>query len=182
MSNRAVPGRRSARRGFTLIEVTVVVLVLAILVTGAFLRLNAAREGQQHRAFLQALRRIVVQSREAAIREGQPVRLEYSEGSGFESSWDGETGDRQSVARVQVPDDLTVTRFVAGGNEMSSGDWALMFHPDGTTDGGGVQITREQAVWSLQVDRLTGATRLERETLPDPSEARWQAGDYEQRL
>jgi len=70
------PGRRPAlARGFTLIEVMIVLIIVAIMATGINLGLDTVHGRDESRA-LERLRRVLEATAERAMNRGQPLAVE----------------------------------------------------------------------------------------------------------
>ncbi len=85
------------------------------------------------------------------------------------------------VKDVSIPAPLQIQNFRQGTNNSDSGSWALHFYPDGTSDGGGLEIHAGSDVRSVVVDKY-GLSTLSAGALPDESNVIWTAGTYAQKI
>lgn len=171
-------------RAFTLIELSVLVLLIALVAAAVAPNLAALKRSRVEREFPIALRRFAVEARERAISSGTPLALTFGDQlqvlSLVQVSTDG-TGN-QPLKQLSLTSELQTGRLELAGSESNSADWILRFFPDGTSDGGGVEFTRGNQTFCLVVDAATGASRLLDGQLPDTLGQRWQAGEIEHRL
>lgn len=174
---------RAARRqrGFTLIElgvVTFILLLLAALAAPNFLQME---EGQRARSSVAALSRLAIQARETAIVHQTTTKLTYDDAGGqIVLKEERQDEDDATVASVNLAGGVQARDFRLNGNSSSAGDWELRFYADGKSDEGGVSVDDAGRIWSLTVDKY-GIAKLQEGDLPDESQTRWQAGDYEHR-
>lgn len=190
---------RMNKRGFTLIEITVVVAVIVILAATAVPGLFAARRSREARAFFSNLRDLGVRARNEAIRLPATVVLTYDEAeTRFQLEVEVEEEGTSSLSRsttqetepaeerlqgteVVVPEGITVQSFRANGDDTTASEWRIRFFPDGRSDGGGLQIEDAGIIQSWVVDD-SGRERLLEVELTETEAERWEAGQHEQRL
>lgn len=166
-------------RGFTLIELSVVIAILALLAATVFARIAAIKDSQTYHAFVNQLGEIGTQTREEAIALAKPVDLEFdSTNNRFSIHTVDDNGGDQVLSSLPVPAGYTPQRFQLSGKDSDAGEWKLYFYPDGSSDGGGVQISQGNNTISLYCDATTGKSKLTHDQLPDPSSLNWIAGDY----
>ena len=194
-SLRAVTNRR--QRGITLIEMSVVVVIIMIMATLIQPNYTHLKEGLNQRAFTANLRSEVLKGRSMAIQDGKTVTLGYDGGSSnvtlSEPSVDSTDSSQAATAvntlkdqptevvhQIAIPSGVTLANFRVGSADIGAGDFKLRFYPDGRCDGGGIELQIGKATQSLKIDvkgyptYLTGA-------LPDSTNEVWAAGTYEQR-
>jgi len=125
-----------------------------------------------------------MEARERAISDGRTYALSFGDQlqrlTLIEPSLDG--AQDTEISAVQLTSTVQTGRLEIQGREANSADWVLNFYPDGSSDGGGVEFRRGNAVFALQVQAANGAIRLIDGPLPDVSTQRWQAGEIEHRL
>lgn len=171
---------KKSKRGFTLIEMGVVITLVAL--GAALITPNLARwqSGAARRAFPSELRRLFSNARETAILARAPRSVSYSEeASGFTVSWeDSETSESRSGATVRLPSGIELGRMTSGGNEATPADWRVEIQPDGTTEAAGFELLESEATMALTISK-DGHVRLLAGSLPEPETERWQAGDLE---
>ncbi len=171
--------RVKIRRGYTLVEMSVVVMIIALLAAAVVPNLVSLKTGRELRQFRTDLRQLAAQARESAISTG--AELEMSFASGQFTIQSPATDSTVQPKQLAVPDAVTTNRFELAGADAAEGDWKLRFYPDGTTDGGGVELREGQDAFALQIKK-NGETTLIDGALPDATTDRWQAGEHEQRL
>ncbi len=157
--------------------VVVVLMLFAAMVVPNLATQKASRERSE---FYQALNRIAGNAREMAVADGRTTRLSLESGgrtlSIFQEDAEGEEIERQVV---DVPEDIQTTSVQADGSDGGS-EWSVKFYPDGTSDGGGIELSDAGRVRSLDV-ATDGRIQLIEGPLPEKSEDKWPAGDYEKR-
>jgi prepilin-type N-terminal cleavage/methylation domain-containing protein len=193
-------------RGFTLVEMTVVLVVLVVMVSLIAPNIFSMQSAQAQRSSYGKALDFARQAREDAIESGTTYALAYDPSkSQFlikrqappDSSATSagnlpppaprplanvqSVSDLQDVTSLQLPEGVEANKFQAQDNSVDPSSWLVHFYPDGTSDGGGVEIARGQAIDSLQVTQDGLPTLVEGE-LPDASEQQWQAGTYAQKI
>lgn len=168
-----------ARIGFTLIEVVVVLTVLGVMIAAVTPNLVATIKSGREHTFLNQLTALGTEAREKAISSAAPVDLEYdATGNQFRIHGTNPAGGDVFFSSLSVPATLQVDRFILAGKDSDPNSWKLFFYPDGTTDGGGAQLSGSQTdIMSLYVDAGTGLSQLLHDKLPDTTTLTWPAGD-----
>lgn len=164
----------SWRRGFTLMELMVVVTVILIATLFILPMFMQQRAAQTDRAFRTDLRRLAQLAREQAIRTQETVTLRIETGAQeMRVEPDGPT--------ARVPESVSYDGGQTGPRDTQvSGDWSMEFRPDGTTEGGWVQFSQGESPLFLLV-RPDGSSELT-DTQPEPRRNEtWSAGEYERR-
>lgn len=174
------PNSKPLARGFTLIELTVVVAVLSLLAAAIMPNLASFERGRQLRSFLTNLPLMAARAREMAISYGYPVDLEYDDGANqLVIHSKDQNGDDQTLSTLALPSGFSASRFMLGQNESDGSSWKLAFYPDGTSDGGGLELRKpDNTILSLHVFANDGRSELLNDSLPDPKQDSWPAGDY----
>ena len=172
--------RARLRAAFTLVELTVVVAVLLILSAAVVPNLIAMENSQRERAFYNTLANMPAQAREKAIAQGRTVSLQYNDTANqFQLHTTDDNGNDQTATTLDLLPGIQVNRVVLGTNDSSPTDWKLNFYPDGSSDGGGAEMSLpDSTAVSLSVEAANGHSQLLGDRLPDPNSQRWQAGDY----
>lgn len=165
------------RRGFTLIELSVAIVVLALLSALVAPRLVSMRSGQEARAAKFAVRDFARDARMRAIQEGATVVVRGSGQSSIEMVRLGTTEGEESVLRsLELPEGVRV-----GSGDGASAEWEVRFFTDGRAEGRGVEIEHDGATDSVVV-AADGSVTLREGALPEPTQETWPAGENERRL
>jgi hypothetical protein len=85
------------------------------------------------------------------------------------------------VKALSIPPALKPDTFRAGTSTSDPSSWAIHFYPDGTSDGGGFQISAGSNIQSVLVDKY-GLGTLQPGQLPDTTDQVWTAGSYAQKI
>jgi type II secretory pathway pseudopilin PulG len=86
--------------------------------------------------------------------------------------------DLEQVSNYDLPSQVQASKFVAIDDAVDGASWIVHFYPDGTSDGGGVELSEGgTTTQSIQVDK-SGISTLVDGSLPDSTEQLWQAGTY----
>ncbi len=167
-------------KGFTLIEVSVVVLIFALFSALVVPRLYSLRRGDDVRKFTIELPGAIRTIRANAISRSESLVLAYDSQS---NELQVQSVDGQEVgSSVSIPADVEVTGARIGKSDAAGSDWELRFYSDGTCDGGGINFSFDGKAQSLQLYAQTGAGRWVDGELPELGTDEWQAGELEQRV
>lgn len=169
------------RRGFTLIEITTVILILSMIAAIVLPSIAATMKSQRMRSYLNDLERLTIEASGIARQSGEIVSL-VSDGEGrfqIQREVDGE--EPVPVSQVTPVPGVQVVNHRLASNDMGNEEWSIRFYSDGTADAGGVQIEEPAETWALVIDPKSGRGRIQRGELPDMATDQWEAGDYVQR-
>jgi prepilin-type N-terminal cleavage/methylation domain-containing protein len=171
-------------RGFTLVEMTVVVAVLAMLAAVVLPRFIALEAGQESRDFASALMRLGTDARLIAIETGQQVEVTFDEDRGLIvlSTLDEETLVPTENKTISVPSSHELSAFVAAGEFMTPAEWMLDFHPDGSGRSGGIEVRDGEYTYHITINGHDGTSKRMEGQLEEAGEVEWQAGELEQRV
>ena len=138
-------GDRAAERGFTLLELLVVLAVLGLALTFAVpaFRPDAlvlSRTGGELASALKA-------TRATAIAQGRPQSVTVDASARLVTPG--------GAASVEVPQGAVLAFAATAGRPQAEGG-RLVFYPDGSASGGSVTLTLRQRVWRADIDWLTG--------------------------
>lgn len=170
------------RRGFTLIEISTIVVILAMIAAITYPSLASVVKSQRIRSYLQDVERLTTDARGIAVQTGQTVSL-VSDGEGsFQIRASSEESDEGQVFEQIAPvQGISATSFRLGSDDIGADEWELRFYEDGTADPGGVLLTEANETWALVIEPKTGRGRIQRGELPDTTLTEWEAGDYVRR-
>lgn len=160
-----------------MIELSVIVLILAVLAATVVPRLLAYRQGSEVRSFATRLQGLAEEARTRSSSSGEVVRLTFSEsdrrfGLQLESNED-------SSGRLAMPDAIELEASRSGSEQASGGDWSMRFFPDGTCEGGGIQFDFDGDARTLTINGKSGRSKWIAGPLAEPTDERWQAGELE---
>ena len=172
----------SKKRGFTLVEMGVVVLIVALFAAMVMPAMARWRAGEEYRSFPGRLLRFVGRAKQEAIERKQSRSIAYdATTSEFKMTYiDPETAVDQESGRLAVPVEMELGRLVYLGNDSSVDSWKLTFYQDGTSDDGGFEVRNQDQYISITTDAL-GHIKMMRDALPEQSDVRWTAGENEVR-
>jgi general secretion pathway protein H len=137
---------RSASRGFTLLEMLVVLVLISIAIGlvgfGLQKGMHSASERKVVAQMVQALRA----TRSAAIISGQTEETKFD--------LRARTFQAPGQRMVQWPEDLGVQL-----NTASELDSSFAFHPDGSSSGGNLVLFHGERNWRIDIAWLTGSVK-----------------------
>ncbi len=145
-------GARSSARGFTLLEI---LLVLAIMALAAALTLPALvrPSGSELRAATATLAGGLRRAREAAVNSNREATLTLD--------LDRHTFTVSGEPRGRgLPPELELALFTARSELDGERTGRIRFFPDGSSTGGRVSLTSGQRRYHVDVDWLTGQVRV----------------------
>jgi len=174
--------RANKKSGFTLMEMSVVILIIALFATMVVPAMARWLEGNEYRAFPGRLLRLVGQTKQSAIDNKQTRSVGYDATTGeFRMYWtDPDSSVEQEGQRLSLPAGLDMGRMVYLGNDTSADNWQMTFYADGTAAESGVELRNQDQYLSVAVDKL-GQIKETKDALPDPTTVRWSAGENETR-
>ena len=141
-------------RGFTLVELLVVLVLAALLVGLVGPQLASGVPGSELRAGARDLASALRQARADAISSGEEQRLVLNvEDNRFELSGSGRSGS--------LPGDLRLRIDTSRGEVIDQHRAGIRFFADGSATGGRIQLNGNGRILVVDVDWLTGRTRIE---------------------
>jgi general secretion pathway protein H len=152
MHRRSAQRRVGANRGFTLIEVIAVVLIMALTATIVMVSLGTGLEGARVRAASKELAAALRFTRTQAIvkREAQVLTVDV----------DQRTYQAPGRKPVELPAKLELKLLTAAQEQVSDGVGNIRFFPDGSSTGGHIELILDDARWRIDVGWLTGEVLL----------------------
>ena len=150
--------RRPAPRGFTLLEI---VLVMAIIALASVLAAAAMGGGFRSMQLSESARRVASNlryTRAQAIATGQVQR--------FTIDPRGHDWHAPKAHHGTIPPKLGIAFIGAREVQPRAGVGAIAFFPDGASTGGRVQLSAGKAVWTVDVAWLTGQVKITHGTVP----------------
>ncbi len=143
---------RSAARGFTLLEIILVIGIIALASVLAASAMGGGFKGMQLKAAAKQIASNLRYTRAEAIQTGTPQRFEIDPGKHTWQAPKSHHGD--------IPAKLGITFFGAREVQPATGVGAIQFFPDGASTGGRIQLTSGTAVWNVDVTWLTGQVEV----------------------
>jgi type II secretory pathway pseudopilin PulG len=195
---------KNRRRGFTIVELGVVCIVLVAMTAIVLPNMLAIKRSRESWQFEQGLQRLVASASEEAINRNSEMVLTFDDGNNqfvlsVEAQDPSSTGvpigttqpvslngnsqdptQRNTVRSVKLPAGVTVQQYQKAGKSSNAGEWEIHFYPDATSDGGGVELSLGGASRTLYIDPR-GTFTYSTKALPEPNSTEWPAGDYERR-
>jgi general secretion pathway protein H len=141
----AFPHRR--RSGVTLLELLLGLLALVLVVFVVLPWARGAMAGLEAASAADAVADAMAEARSLAKSRGREVRLSIDAAGPDLDVEGGEFRRLSSGVRLSGPPPA------------ADGDGIILFHPDGSSDGGQVVVATGGMAWSLTVDRRTGLAR-----------------------
>ena len=151
------PGRGRAAEGFTFVEMTVVLLIIALGLVLAVPLMEGGLEAREVRRAARQIASTMHYCRGEAVALGAPQEMviDPDENSIHTTGW----------GRWAVLTDRAVIEEVQGGRAFEDGTVQILFFPNGSTSGGRVVVAgrRDRAEHRLRIalDPLLGTVRVE---------------------
>lgn len=173
------------RRGFTLIEMSTIIVILAMISAIAIPSIGAVVKSQRIRGYFQDVERLTIEAHGIATQTGQTVSL-VSDGEGsFQIQRQSEDSTAEdevtALGQVSTVQGIEILTFRLDSEDVAGDEWELRFYGDGTADSGGILFEEAGETWAFSVDPKSGRGRIERGELPDATLNQWEAGDYVRR-
>lgn len=134
-------------KGFTLLELMVVLTIASILLAVSSPAVKAMFQGAQYRSTVGEIVRLLHIAKYNALTTGQPVDLKITPRTS--------TLELSGRAPLQVPDPLVVEASVAEEYMQDSLTGVIRFYPDSTSTGGSIRVLRQDGSGvSIHIDWL----------------------------
>ena len=140
--------------GFTLLEVLVVLVIIAMATTLAAMALGGGLDGMRLRSSSKEIAAQLRYTRTQAIATGQPQRFSIDPRA---HRWQG-PGKRHGKIPASLGVEFTGAREV----QPRAGAGGILFFPDGASTGGRIQLSVKRAALRVDVAWLTGEVTLAR--------------------
>ena len=136
------------KKGFTLIEMLVVLVLVAMAGTIVFVRVGKSMTSRQTRVFAQDLVSLCKEARRMAVEKGEPTSVDiYSDERRCSTS-----GSRKVL---EIPAEMAIEGTGIGQSDEDV--YAIYFYPDGSSGGGELTLSIPgQKGYSFRIDMLTG--------------------------
>ncbi len=173
---------RNKKAGFTLIELTVVIFIVALFSALFAPNVAAFLKGDEYRTFRAETKSAFGFARESAIQAKAPHRVRIQESSRtIEVIRQGTDGQDQTVRTVDMAQQVTVSKVTLNGQDSNTETWEVTFYPDGSATKAGLELSTDGQLFAVQVNEVTGRSTFIDGELPEDTESRWEAGEREQR-
>ncbi|MDJ0611685.1 MAG: GspH/FimT family protein [Kiloniellales bacterium] len=146
----ACPGKP---RGFTLVELMVVLVIVGLLLTLAPVAFQSAVPSLQVKSAAQELAAVMRATRSRAIKENREHVVQVDVESG---RYRGGRADQEEV----LDPDIALSLLTAESELDENGGGRIRFYPDGTSTGGRVSLTLGDTTYHVLVDWLTGRIQV----------------------
>ena len=139
-------------RGFTLIEILVVMILIAVAGSLVYLNVGRSAAQKQGRMFAQEMIMLVKKARGTSLASSRPVAF-------YISSMDRLCWVEGSSSSVKVPENVLIQ---AQGVVQTDADvYGIYFYPDGSSSGGEISLSADgQLFFLFRVDMLTGLVSI----------------------
>jgi general secretion pathway protein H len=148
---------RQCRRGFTLIEMTVVLLIIAIGMTLAVPLIEGGFDSREVRRAARQIAATMVHCRVEAVSKAEPQGLVINAARNMISTSDW--------GRWAVLTDRAIIEKVDGGSPLGDGAVQVLFYPNGSTSGADVVVAsrrdRGRDRLRITLDPLVGTVRVQ---------------------
>lgn len=146
-----MPGPRG-QRGFTLIEIIVVLMLIALVVTIASVSVGQGLTGARVRS---ASRDLV-----AALRYTRGQAIVSQSEQVLELDLEHFTYTAPKRNPVELPKDMELRLLTAQQELTGEKSGRIRFYPDGSSTGGRIKVIRGQRAWDIEIAWLTGEIAL----------------------
>ena len=151
--HRHAAARRTAHRGFTLIELMVVFAIMAMVVALAPAAYDKLRDGVQYRDTVRTMMSQLRAARFTAVSQGVPVR--------FTVDLQKHTYGTEAATK-EIPEAVDVRTTVADREFVPGQAASIVFLASGGSTGGSVEVLRKTGAGTrLRVDWLSGRVTQE---------------------
>lgn len=143
---------RSAQRGFSLIEIILVIAIIALASVLAAAAMGGGFKGMQLKASARQIASNLRYTRAQAIETGQPQSFVIDPHAHQWRAPKAHHGD--------IPAKLGIVFTGAREVQPQAGEGAIVFFPDGAATGGRIQLTSGKSAWNIDVGWLTGQVQV----------------------
>ena len=135
-------------RGFTLIEILVVMILIAVSGSLVYLSVGRSAEQKQGKLFAQEMISLVKKARRMSMASSRPVAFHIS--SADRLCWVEGGG-----ASLEIPEKVLIQ--AQGIAQIDADVYGVYFYPDGSSSGGEITLSASgQPFFVFRVDILTG--------------------------
>jgi len=156
---------KSASKGFTLIEIIVVMLIISIAGSMVFMNLGKGADKREIKAFVEKMVSVCKQAGVTALASDAPVSFVISPMD--RQCWISvETPELESKKAKKsvfaIPGEILIE--AKGLTETKNGFYEIIFYPDGSSSGGDIAIRKgDTFAFFCRIDLLTGIVSVTQE-------------------
>lgn len=169
--------------GFTLIEVSVVIVVIAAMAVLVLPNMVAIEQSRQRRAAESALQRLPAEAREESRRLKAPVTVRVEGDELVMERWFvGEDAGREpeEIKRISLYGSVKIENVRQGSESYSPDEWEWTAYPDGSSPSANLEVTEGESTKMLYFPP-DGDGRWLLDGEEDPTEGGWDAGEVQVR-
>jgi len=139
--------------GFTLIELAVVLFIMVLGFSVVGINISSGHRGTEIRAAARDMVSALRYARGQALvkHEETVLTIDFAENT-------YRISNRDKVYRI--PEEVEVTLVTAQTETSGAGRAGIRFFPDGSSTGGRLTLERDQFVWRIDINWLTGQVQL----------------------
>ncbi|MFZ4508340.1 MAG: GspH/FimT family pseudopilin [Fimbriimonas sp.] len=178
--------RAKTGKGFTLIELSVVILLIALFAAAIVPNLGRQKDARLEAQFYEGARRLAVVARNRAIQSGTTMVMKYDDAtqtlevvpdtSGANNDTSETVLDQVQTPQTQGNSSMRAQTFVLEGADSNASEWQISFFGDGRATAGSIQFNSGR---TLQISANGMAQLIEGSVSTEPES--WEAGQLEQR-
>lgn len=170
------------RRGFTFIEIMVIVVIVAMIAALATPRLIAIHNSELLRTEMASIDRLVANARTDAMSRSQSVQFVATASDSLELTvTDSQTSEPTVLSTLLLKNGIKVEKFLLNGTELGPDEWTCSFYSDGTADPVQIQFDINGTKYLLKVDGHSARGRLAVGEADTEDTTKWKAGELVQR-
>ena len=141
------------QRGFTLLEIMVVLAIAAIMMTVVPPLISKAMPGAQLKSATRQVAAGLRYARNSSLTTDKETTLMLD----LESKSFNLSGQKKTY---RIDEDLEITLLTADSEMVSENKGAIRFFPEGGSTGGRISLATEKRKYAVDVDWLTGKVRI----------------------
>lgn len=171
----------SRRAAFTLLELSVVVVILAVITGAVAPSVGRWKTGADLRQFYSRAQALANESRELALSRRTTLQLTVEGTSLVLRSGVTEEEEGQAVRTLALPENVALSSATRGATTETTEGFVIRYFADGTSDGGTLTFEADGNQRGLKVDRQARAEFVAGDATAEVPEESWPAGDLEVR-
>jgi general secretion pathway protein H len=145
--------RRIRSHGFSLLELMLVVLLIALMFTMVPRMLGTGVSGAELKSSVRALNSAMKLARDAAINTRREAFVTINvETREFTTTFESRTH--------KLNDQLTLKLFTSQADQLDQATASFRFYPDGSSNGGRVTVGANEREFAIDIDWLTGRSSI----------------------